>query len=206
MVTTIDGKILSGSREDHVLDLGSSVDHQVMKRLESFADGLFVGGQTLRTTLPKWSPSPHFRIVVSASGNLPYKSRFFETGRPLVVMPETTKIELPAGIEAIHAGKNTVDFELLFARLRNDFGIRRLIVLGGSELNAQLLAANLVDELFVTIAPKVKLGRDVPTYADGDALPREHLQQYSLIEHHAVGDEIFIRYRREWKPRGIPER
>ena len=64
-------------------------------------------------------------------------------------------------------------------------------------MNAQLLEANLVDELFVTIAPKVKLGRDVPTYADGNALSRENLQRYHLIENHAIGDEIFIRYRRE---------
>jgi riboflavin biosynthesis pyrimidine reductase len=53
-----------------------------------------------------------------------------------------------------------------------------------------------VDELFLTIAPKVRLGRDVPTYAGGEALPREAIQRFSLVEHQAVGDEIFLRYRR----------
>jgi riboflavin biosynthesis pyrimidine reductase len=70
-------------------------------------------------------------------------------------------------------------------------------VLGGSEINAQVLENNLVDELFMTLAPKIKLGRDVPTYADGNALPRHALQQYDLVEHHAVNNELFLRYRRK---------
>ena len=90
-----------------------------------------------------------------------------------------------------------MEFAPVFDCFRNKLGIQRLLVLGGSELNAQLLAANLIDELFVTIAPKVRLGRDVPTYADGEPLSRGNLQQYSLVENHAIGNEIFIRYRRD---------
>ena len=53
-----------------------------------------------------------------------------------------------------------------------------------------------MDELFLTMAPKVKLGRELPTYAGGDPLPKSNLQNYDLIEHHAVESEIFLRYRR----------
>jgi len=76
-------------------------------------------------------------------------------------------------------------------------GVRRLLVLGGSELNAQWLQNNLIDELFITIAPKVKLGRDVPTYADGVPLPRAQIQRYQVVECHVVNDEVFLRYRRD---------
>ena len=75
--------------------------------------------------------------------------------------------------------------------------LEKLLILGGSELNAQLIRANLVDELLMTIAPRVKLGRDVPTYADGEPLARESLQQYNLVESHTISNEIFIRYRRD---------
>jgi len=205
MVTTIDGKILSGTRDESVLDLGSKTDHALMKRIEGSADAVIVGAQTLRASPKAWSPLPDVRIVVSSSGDLPFESRFFDEGKGYVASPETSKISPNQGAKLLRAGKDSVDFTLLFNRLRNELGIQRLLVLGGSELNAQLLAANLVDELFVTIAPKVKLGRDVPTYADGDALPREHLQRYSLIEYHAIGDEIFIRYRRAGSAENGPE-
>ena len=69
-------------------------------------------------------------------------------------------------------------------------------MLGGSELNAQLLKADVVDELFLTVAPKIKLGRDVPTYAGGEPLPREAILDFDLLESHVLGDEVFLRYRR----------
>jgi riboflavin biosynthesis pyrimidine reductase len=197
MVTTIDGKILSGSRDDHVLDLGSKTDHVLMKRLEAYADGVMVGAQTLRVGPKGWTPLPRVKIVVSKSGDLPFDAGFLSAPGAWVATTDDSPVQQRGGVQVIRAGRGTVDLSVLFDRLRKELGIQRLLVLGGSELNAQLLASDLVDELFVTIAPKVKLGRDVPTYADGDSLPREKLQQYSLVEHHAIGDELFIRYRRK---------
>ncbi len=78
MVTTIDGKILSGDRDEHVLDLGSKNDHALMKHIEGQADGLIVGANTVRVAPTKWSPLTPIRIVVSGSGNLPYESAFFD--------------------------------------------------------------------------------------------------------------------------------
>jgi riboflavin biosynthesis pyrimidine reductase len=75
-------------------------------------------------------------------------------------------------------------------------GVKHLLCEGGSELNASLLREGLVDELFLTLAPKIKLGRDVPTYAGGEPLSRALVQQYELVEAHTVGSEIFVRYRR----------
>ena len=75
-------------------------------------------------------------------------------------------------------------------------GVERLYVLGGSDLNGQLLGADLVDELFLTVAPKVRLGDDLPTYAGGEALPRSDLLDFTLVESHVVQDEVFLRYRR----------
>jgi riboflavin biosynthesis pyrimidine reductase len=197
MVTTIDGKILSGDREDHVIDLGSSLDHTLMKRIASQADAVLVGSNTLRTTLSSWDPGTERRVVVSSSGrDLPYESAFFRTGEGYVAVPEDSTFTAPQGVGTIAKGRGTTDLRAVLKLLKG-LGVERLLVLGGSELNAQVLHLDLIDELFVTIAPKVKLGRDVPTYADGVALPREGLLRYRIVESHVVDNEVFLRYRRD---------
>lgn len=193
MVTTIDGKSVSGTREDGVMDLGSSTDHILMRRIEGGADAIMVGAQTVRSAKPSWNPNVEKRLIVTRSGNLPLDSRFFE-GEAYAISPLGTL--LPQGVAAIRGGEGEIDWLEMLRKLRQELGIERLLVSGGSELNGALLHADLIDDLFWTIAPKVKLGRDLPTYAGGEPLPREALLHFDLLEHHVVENEIFLRYRR----------
>ena len=85
------------------------------------------------------------------------------------------------------------DWSDALAQLKAE-GIEIINVLGGSDINSQLLEAELIDELFLTLAPKIKLGEDIPTYAGGKPLPRENVQAYNLEESHQIGDELFLRY------------
>jgi riboflavin biosynthesis pyrimidine reductase/predicted DsbA family dithiol-disulfide isomerase len=188
MVATIDGKILTGGRDEPVVDLGSKFDHQMMKRIESSADAVLLGAQTLRAAKKTWNPAAQTRIVISRSGNLPFDSCFF-TGNPIIASPEP--VEAPDGIEQLHFQSIEELLSTLKAR-----GIDKLLVLGGSTLNAELFQKEQVDEIFLTLAPKIKLGEDVPTIADGEPLPRERIQNYTIVERHQVGDELFLRYRR----------
>lgn len=199
MVTTIDGKTVSGGREDSVLGLGSKVDQRLMDRIEYAADAVLIGGQTLRATPESWNPKTRIRIGVSRSGHVPFKAQFFaaKEAHSFLACPANFFSDLPPYVQRINAGENDVDPIWLAKYLREDLGVQKLHILGGSEINALFLRHNLVDELFVTIAPKVKLGRDMPTYAGGDPLPKDSLQQYDLIEHHVVEDEVFLRYRRQ---------
>ncbi len=199
MVATIDGKTVSGDREDCVIDLGSKVDHKLMRRIEESSDAVLIGAQTLRATSKDWNPRPDKRFVLSNSGNLPMKSAFLSEGAPYVVTNDVSHIIVIQGVKLIRVGKEEVDMKELLRRMKTGLGIDRLLVLGGSEVNAQLLAEDLVDELFVTIAPKVKLGRDVPTYAGGEPLPQDELLNFRLVEQHTVANEVFLRYRRERK-------
>lgn len=195
MVSTIDGKILTGERDEPVMDLGSKIDHKLMARIESQADAVLIGGNTLRASPANWNPRPKIRVVVSASGNLPAECAFLNNGEPLIATTEKSKFVAPGKAKLLRVGKAELDFVGLLKSLR-ERGVERLYVLGGSEINAELLQRELVDELFLTLAPKIKLGRDVPTYADGEALPRERVQQFRLVENHRVADELFLRYRR----------
>ncbi|MBX7132321.1 MAG: dihydrofolate reductase family protein [Fimbriimonadaceae bacterium] len=195
MVATIDGKILSGGRDEAVMDLGSQVDHETLRQLEHSVQAVMIGAGTLRATKGIWYPKHLFRFVVSRSGALDRSSRFFTD------VPERAFVVTASpdgnGEDVLQLGTGEVDFHRLLTHLRQNLGIETLLVEGGSELNAQFLERELADELFLTIAPKIKLGRETPTYAGGEPLPRERIQNYTLLEHHQVGSEIFLRYRRE---------
>lgn len=197
MVSTIDGKILSGERHEGVMDLGSDVDHQAMRDLESHADAVLIGASTLRATKGIWYPNRLLKIVITNSGNLPWTSRFFtdDPSRVIVVAPKVSETELPSGTHRINQ-TDTNPIQHLLTELRNTFGIERLILEGGSETNAAFFKEDLIDELFLTFAPLIKLGRETPTIAGGDPLTREALLKFKLIQNQTVGDEIFLRYQR----------
>lgn len=176
MIATVDGKILSGEIDEGVQDLGSTHDKQLLKFLEASADAVLMGAQTLRATPSTWSPQTKRRLVVTRSGNVPRDHAYLRQG-------ESEVLQSP-------------DLHQLLRRLRSE-GVQRLLLLGGSDLNAQFLRHDWVDEIFLTIAPKLKLGRAVPTIAGGDRLSRSDLKRLTLLDHRTMGDEVFLRYRRK---------
>ena len=72
-------------------------------------------------------------------------------------------------------------------------GARRILCEGGPTLNAALFAAGLIDDVFLTIAPKVVGGHDPLTIVKGDQFADTiHLELGSLVE---LEGELFLRYR-----------
>jgi riboflavin biosynthesis pyrimidine reductase len=71
-------------------------------------------------------------------------------------------------------------------------GVRALLCEGGPTLNRALLAAGLVDELFLTVAPLLT-GDDVPPrIVEGAALPAPATMRLAWALRHE--DELFLRY------------
>lgn len=194
MVATIDGKTVSGGRDETVEDLGSPTDHATMRQIESAGDAVLIGAGLMRATPGLWYPRQIKRFVATRGGDLDWQSRFFTDApdQAWVVGPAAI---MPAGTQCLDTG-GEADWHQVLGTIRRVHGVERLIVEGGSELNAGLLKADLVDELFLTLAPKIKLGRDVATYAGGEPLARSALLQFSLVSCQPVGDEVFLRYRR----------
>jgi riboflavin biosynthesis pyrimidine reductase/predicted DsbA family dithiol-disulfide isomerase len=195
MVSTIDGKIITGERNESVNDLGSDVDHMLMHRLEAKADAVLVGANSLSASGVSWNPKTHTRIVVTRSGNVPLDSQFLQNGDAIILTTEDSNIEAVGGISVIRAGKTELDWHSAMKQLL-ERGINVVNILGGSEINAQLLEREMIDEIFMTLAPKIKLGSDTPTIAGGTPLKREDVQKFILVSHEAVGEEIFLRYRK----------
>jgi len=84
------------------------------------------------------------------------------------------------------------DLGELLRSLREE-GVRALLCEGGPHLHAQLWAAGLADELFLTTAPRMT-GANAPHILEGEALPDPaELELAWLLEEHG---ELFARYRR----------
>jgi riboflavin biosynthesis pyrimidine reductase len=69
--------------------------------------------------------------------------------------------------------------------------VRRILCEGGPTLNRALLEAELVDEIFLTIAPKILGGEDPLTIVKGASLGTIHLELRSLVE---LDGELFVKY------------
>jgi riboflavin biosynthesis pyrimidine reductase len=84
-----------------------------------------------------------------------------------------------------------VDLGDLLRSLRKE-GVRALLSEGGPTLYGQMQAAGLVDDLFLTIAPKLS-GGDAPRILEGDLSGPAELELAWLLEEDG---ELFARYRR----------
>jgi riboflavin biosynthesis pyrimidine reductase len=191
MVTTLDGKSILGERDESVMGLGSKTDYETLRFLQSKVDAVLIGANTLRATKNIWYPKELMRLVLTKDGRVPMESRFF-TDVPEKAFIVTNASALP-GVQHIPFE----GVESLGRHLLETLGIHRLLVEGGGETNALFFAKDMVDELFLTLAPKVKLGANLPTYAGGDPLDKEDVLRWRLVGCHPIEDEVFLRYRRD---------
>jgi 2,5-diamino-6-(ribosylamino)-4(3H)-pyrimidinone 5'-phosphate reductase len=212
MAMTADGKITSASRE--YPKFTSAHDKKTMDRLRAEADAVLVGAGTLRADDPPLhvrdaemreyrrslgKPEDLARIAVSSSLDLDPGLRFFRKGsEPRIVAtveeaPEQRARSLAGVAEVWRVGRGRVDFRELLARLRAR-GVERLLVEGGGELNWELVERDLLDELYVTIAPCLLGGRDAPTLLEGDGLTMGAQVRLRLAAVDRHGDELFCRY------------
>ena len=81
-----------------------------------------------------------------------------------------------------------------FQQLAN-FDIKRLAILGGGKLVASVLAAGLVDELWLTVCPLILGGADAPTAVEGKGFLADLAPKLELLAVKQVGQEVFLHYR-----------
>ena len=93
---------------------------------------------------------------------------------------------------------NTIDGEIdwidAFQQLET-LGIERLAILGGGKLVASVLAAGLIDELWLTVCPLILGGADAPTPVEGKGFLADLAPKLELLAVKQVGGEVFLHYR-----------
>lgn len=66
--------------------------------------------------------------------------------------------------------KKGIDFEDLFKKLKQKFGINRITIQTGGTLNAVFLRKKLIDKISIVVAPALVGGKDTPSLVDGESL------------------------------------
>jgi 5-amino-6-(5-phosphoribosylamino)uracil reductase len=214
MIVSVDGGTSWGGVSGA---LGGPADKSLFAVLRSLADVVVVAAGTMRAegygpaTMPdairevrrtRGQTAVPPIAVVSRSCRLDWDTPFFADAeqRPIVITVSdsapTDRARAAAVADVMVAGAGDVDFALAFREL-GDRGIRSLLAEGGPTLNGQLARADLLDELCVTLAPRL---------ASGDAkriLSGSTLEELAVLDLHAVyeqDDYLFLRYRRAPEP------
>lgn len=205
MVATTDGRASVGGR---TAPISSVPDRQLFHALRTRVDAVMVGAGTLRTerygrlvpdharrdqrSAAGLAPDP-LAIVVSGSLRLPADLPLFQDPASRVVVVTTADGavgDCPAQLEYLRSAP--VDLAAALERLRAEHGVRSILCEGGPQLNASLLDAGLIDELFLTTVPLLAGGAGALTIM-GDAPLREPVR-LALVWLLESGGELFARY------------
>lgn len=209
MITSADG---ATAVEGVSGGLGGAPDRLVFKAIRSLADFILVGSGTVRAE--NYGPprtdhrlqerrvlrgqAPHPRIaVVSSRLDLDLGSPLFADSDPpalVITSPgadRARRTEVADRADLMLAGQGArVDLGDALRSLR-EMGARVVLVEGGPSLNAQLLGADLVDELCLTIAPLLVGGTSSRIVAGAQTRPPVGLDLARVLTAEGL---LFLRY------------
>lgn len=188
-VATVDGKVQVLKNTKDYWPIGSKADHEVMMELRSYADCLIHGknlakefGEITLNSLKKNS----FKKMRKKLGKDPVLPYWILSGKP-----ET--LGKSVGANVIHPPGGILG---LVKYLRSQ-GYKNVLVEGGPTLLGSFLKANLIDEVFLTIAPKIfgNENRQTLTLVEGCLFPKKAIKNLSLLSVKSLRSELYLRYK-----------
>jgi len=216
MAMTADGKIATANRR--LSSFGSRRDQEHLLQLRATADAVMAGARTADSNPVNLGPGPakyrrlrlrrglaefNLRVIVSGSGTVNPKAEVFRRRfSPIIIL--TTRRAGPQRLRTLRAlaaevkvcGTRQVNFRLALRWLRRKWGVERLLCEGGGELNGALFREGLVNELHLTVCPRIFGGRAAPTIAEGlGSVTLARATQLDLVTASRHGDEMFLVYR-----------
>lgn len=214
---TADGKIATANRA--IASFGSKHDHDHLLELRATADAVMSGARTVDSEKISLGPGGtkyqkqrlrhglaefNLRVIVSGSGSIDPRAEVFKQRFSPIIVLTTQRVtaEQLATLRTVAdevkiCGVKEIDFSASLTWLRKKYGVKRLLCEGGGDLNDAMFRAGLVDELHLTVCPKIFGGRTAPTIAGGIGF--ETLTTAAKLELKSmrrVGDEIFLVYGR----------
>ncbi len=106
------------------------------------------------------APGKSYAVAADARGKLKWRSNAVNGDRLIVLLSsrasQAHRAEMRARrISYLVSPGDRIDFGSALAKLRKNFGIKRLMLEGGGGINASLLHAGLIDELSLLLSPVI---------------------------------------------------
>ncbi|SPM27124.1 Pyrimidine reductase, riboflavin biosynthesis, partial [Mycobacterium terramassiliense] len=208
MIFSADGAAAFGGRAG---PLSCPTDQHLLRILRGFADVVLVGAGTARAENygpvrltdaqrenrhAEGRPAPPPIAVVSRSGELPARL-FSDPDQPPILVtcarsPARHAVGDGARPPAMVAGDDSVDVSRAVELLR-EHGMRRILCEGGPTLLDELVDADAIAEICVTLAPKLAGGQPVGLRRPAQlSVPAAMRLEHAL----AYDDYLFLKYRR----------
>jgi riboflavin biosynthesis pyrimidine reductase len=204
-VATVDGRATIAGRSGPI---GSDTDTSMLAGLRTRFDAVMIGAGTMRVErygrpVPDrekrerrqrigLSQEP-LMAIVSGRLDLPWDAPLFAEEEASVLIFSSSEVEPPetaASLQVVrHEG--AVDLAAALRHLSQELGVRALLCEGGPHLFGELQAGGLVDDLFLTVAPKLA-GGGAPRIVEGELPEVAMLELAWLLEEDG---ELFARYR-----------
>ncbi len=211
---TWDGRISTRARTP--ADFSSPLDKRRLLEIRARADAIIVTALTakidrmtmglpdaaLRAAREQRGQVPYpLRVLLTNSGRLDLSCPVFEkTFSPIVIfsttkMPKRTRLALESRATLHLDSGDRVDLRAMMITLHREHQVRRAHCEGGGTLLRSLLEAELLDELFLTLCPRIFGSAQAPTVTGppGDFLPKSTVCK--LVKLETVGGECFLQYR-----------
>jgi riboflavin-specific deaminase-like protein len=195
---SLDGKI--NTSQNKQLFLGSKEDLRLMGVLRGHADAVLVGGNTFRNWPIPSPPSPGlgrkkpiWNVIVSHKMNFKLSERYLADKRirPLFLTDKKTLPKtFPCEVVQL-AGKITPSWIVKQLTKR---GIKNLLIEGGGNLIFQFFAADLINEVYLTVTPRIIGESKAPGFVTGNGFAGHQLKHLNLRASRQVGNEVFLRY------------
>jgi riboflavin-specific deaminase-like protein len=205
-VATVDGRATIEGRSGPI---GSEADTEMLGRLRCRFDAVMIGAGTMRVErygrlaskedtrrrreAIGLDPNP-LMVIVSGRLDLPWDAPLFTAGEGRVLILTASEAEPPETPTPLQVQRHegAVNLTDALKRLHDEHGVRALLSEGGPHLHEQLQADGLVDELFLTIAPKLS-GGEAPRILEG---PLPGVVDFHLAWLLEEDGELFARYQR----------
>jgi riboflavin-specific deaminase-like protein len=182
-VASADGR---ATLDGHSASLSSEGDRAMFHALREKADAVIAGTGTLRTErygrlirdpearerrIKSGHDAEPLACVVTRSGDVPTDIPLFADDEARIVLFTAAPTpSVPEHVEIVELDPGELTLTTVLRHLRWHHEVQSLLCEGGPTLFGALLHEELIDELFLTIAPKLAGGGRGPTITSGPAL------------------------------------
>lgn len=158
------------------------------------------GPRIPRTDFVARSDASSHAIAIDPRGKLRWEAGSLDGEHVVTILTEQVPDRYLAflrarGVSYLFGGGKEIDLPTVLRKLRTRFGIRRLLLEGGGKINGSFLAAGLIDELSLLVAPVADGGVGVPTLFDVGEGPGPARSLKLLSVERRPGDLLWVRYR-----------